>query len=79
MHRLPLDWGVCHCQELNAPLTVAINEIIHNFLAKLVARESPVKYDLLVSQLSIDMGGLDILYPSHRAAPNFIITMAVAI
>ena len=79
MHRLPLDWDACHWQEWSGPLTVAINEIIHNFLDKLIGRESLPEYALLVYQLSVGMGRICILYPSHREDPDFVFIMAAAI
>ena len=48
-------------------------------LASLIGHKSIPKYALLTSQLNVDMGGLGILYPtSHRAAPDFVLTMATA-
>jgi hypothetical protein len=47
-------------------------------LASLAGRKSIPKYALLTSQLNVDMGGRDILYPSHQAAPDFVLTMAAA-
>jgi hypothetical protein len=47
-------------------------------LASLAGRKSIPKYALLTSHLNVDMGSLDILYPSHQAAPDFVLTMAAA-
>ena len=78
MHRLPLDWDVTDWQEWNGPLTTATDDTISSFLASLTGRESIPKHALLISQLSVGMGRLGILYPSRRAVPDFVITMTAA-
>ena len=58
--------------------TDEVDTIIHDFLASLVGHEDIPEYALLISQLSVSHGGLGLLYPSHRAAPDFVITMKEA-
>ena len=79
MHCLPLatfkgenwlSWG--------GPLVEGIDSIIHDFLATLLGRESLPDYSLLIAQLRVGSGGLGILYPSQRAAPDFVLTMKAA-
>ena len=82
MHNLPLqgidNFPGQHWQEWNGPLTDEVDTIIHDFLASLVGHEDIPEYALLISQLSVSHGGLGLLYPSHRAAPDFVITMKEA-
>ena len=67
-----------HWRNWNVSLTEHINTIISTFLAKLVGQEAIQCYTLLVLQISVSMGGLELLYPSHQAAPDFPITMMVS-
>ena len=63
----------------NGPLNKSIDEVIQFFLENLVGQEPHPKYALLISQTSVGMGGLCLLYPSHRAAPDFVINMTTSI
>ena len=64
---------------LECPLTKSIDNIIRSFLTNLTGRESRPKYAILIAQTSVGMCGLAILYPSHRAAPDFTIHMTASI
>ena len=75
MHQLPLDWDVTHGQEWNSPLTAVTDSIIRTFLVSLVGHKSIPKCALIVSQLSVDMGGIGTMYPSHRVALDFVLTL----
>lgn len=44
--------------------------------AALLSSSEILDYDVLIAQTSCCEGGLGILYPSHHAAPDFVITMA---
>ena len=59
----------------NGPLTKSIVHLIQLFLTNLTGQESLPKYALLISHISVGMGGLGLLYLSHRAAPDFTINM----
>ena len=80
MHNLPDDFldGDTNWWNWNGPLTAQLDAIISSFLATLLGREDIPTYALLISQISVGMGGLGLLNASHRAAPDFVITMASA-
>jgi hypothetical protein len=61
------------------PLTSATNSIISCFLADLLGITTLPHYSLLIAQLSVTMGGLGLLCPRSRAAPDFLITFTTAI
>lgn len=48
-----------------------------SFLARLVHRSDIPDYALLIPQASCKQGGLGIFYPSHQAAPAFVLTITI--
>ena len=67
MHNLEDDYleDGSNWWDWNGPLTDSINTIIRSFLETLVGQEMLPKYALLVSQTSVSMVDLGLLYPSH--------------
>ena len=59
----------------NGTLTSEIDDIIGSFIATIANRESIPNHTLIIAQIGKGVGGLGFLYPSHIAAPNFVITM----
>ena len=80
MHNLPEDFLESDNNWWNwyGPLTKQIDATISKFLATLVGRESIPNYALIISQISLGLGGLGLLNPRHRAAPDSMTNMAVA-
>ena len=78
MHNLPDDFLDENTQwwNWNGPLTEQLYTIIFSFLTNLLGRNATPTYDVLISQISMGLGGLSLPNSSHRAAPDFIITMA---
>ena len=76
MHNLPLNFEGVHWQEWNGPLTQQIDTLIHDFLATLLGQESIPQYSMNIGHVGTGRGGLGLLYSSHRAAPDFVLTMA---
>ena len=62
----------------NVPLTQGIDSLINDFLSHLTTSRIPdhTKY---ISHVHVNKGGLSLLYPSHLAAPDFVISMTSAI
>jgi hypothetical protein len=79
LYNLPTDDPNPHWEQWNGPLTSAIEDIITTFLSTLLDLPSTPSYAILISQLSLCAGGLGILCPCSRAAPDFIITVTTAI
>ena len=61
------------------PLTTATDSIISRLLADLIRITTLPHYSLLIAQLSVSLGGLGLLCPRSRAAPDFLITFTTAI
>jgi len=80
MHNLPDDFldENTHWWNWNGSLTKQLYAIICSFFANLFGRKTIPNYALLISQISVGLGGLNLLNSSHRAAPDFLITMASA-
>jgi hypothetical protein len=75
LYNLPTNHPDQPWKEWHGPLTSATEEIIKNFLATLLNNPSIPDFALLISQLGLKTGGLGILCPRTRAAPDFVITM----
>jgi len=57
--------------DYQGPFTLAINEVISNFLADLINHSTPLPtYALQIAQLSISSGGLGFYNPNTRALPD---------
>ena len=81
MHNLNDDYfedGSNWC-DWSGPLASSIDSIIQSFLETLVGQENLPTYALFITQTSVSMGGLGLLYPSHRAAPDFVLNMTSSI
>jgi hypothetical protein len=79
LYNLPTDNSNPNWEQWNGPLTSAIEDIIAEFLTTLLASPSTPSHAILISQLSLHAGSLGLLCPRTQAAPDFVITMAVAI
>ena len=78
MHNLPDNYDGAHWEEWYGPLTQMIDIQIKSFLAKITGRDDVPDLALFLSQIPLAKGGLGIISPSCRAAPDFVITMAQA-
>ena len=88
MHSLPTNYEADQWHGWNGPLTEGIDKITESFLLKLTSTNtSPThtptdnlpEHARFIAHTHLNNGGLGLLYPSHRAAPDFIITMTSAI
>ena len=80
LYHLPLNQGnPPWWEDWAGPLTTAIDRITHDFFASLLDLPSIPEYSTLISQISLRHGGLGILCPRTRAAPDFVITMTSAL
>jgi hypothetical protein len=78
LYHLPTDIDNPPWEEWNGPLTAATDSIIQSFLSRLLqCREFPER-SILISQLGLSEGGLGILSPRTRAAPDLVLTMTNA-
>jgi hypothetical protein len=66
-------------EAFNGPLTSNIDDIISTFLTTLTNQPTIPPSAILISQLGLASGGLGILCPRTRAAPDFVMTMTAAI
>jgi hypothetical protein len=76
MYHLPHDDSDPPWEAWNGPLTSTTDNIIRSFLSTLLEIDDIPGYSIHVSQLSLSAGGLGILCPRLRAAPDFVLTMA---
>jgi hypothetical protein len=75
LYHLPTDNPNTPWEEWNGPLTNATDEILQSFLQTLLNVQHLPNYATLISQLGISAGGLGLLCPRLRAAPDFVLTM----
>ena len=78
MHHLPLNCDPSMWEDWNGPLTKHIDGHISKFLAELIGQDSIPDMALYIAQLSLADGGLSLLKPGNRAAPDYVITMTQA-
>ena len=82
LYHLPTNNPNPPWEEWNGPLTSNTDSIIKAFFTSLLttADITPniAEYAILISQLGLRVGGLGLLCPRTRAAPDFVITMASA-
>ena len=90
LHKLPhlLGSEVMYCFQESSyerwndwagPLSVGIDTMVGDFLARLTQRPSIPLDSQLIAYMTIAMGGLGLMDASSRAIPDFIITMSQAI
>ena len=80
LYHLPTDHPSPNWIEWNGPLTMGIESIIVSFLESLLPSFTPLTAAaLLISQVSLSNGGLGLLCPRARAAPDFVLTLRNAI
>ena len=75
MYHLVHDHEVVSWDKCNGALTNKINRIIKKFIVALVIRDNIPYHSMLIVQTSIWEGGLSLIYPNHRAAPDVVLTM----
>jgi hypothetical protein len=78
LHNLPINDPDPKWEEWNGPLTSDIDDIISTFLTTLTNQPTIPPSAILISQLGLASGGLGLLCPRTRAAPDFVITMTAA-
>ena len=78
LYHLPTDIDDPPWEEWNGPLTAATDSIIQSFLSRLLHQRELPERSILISQLGLSAGGLGILSPRTRAAPDLVLTMAIA-
>ena len=79
LYHLPLDDDDPPWEEWAGPLTAATDRLINDFFTSLLSLPSTPERSILISQISLRHGGLGILCPRTRAAPDFVITMKSAL
>ena len=76
MYHLPHDEPDPPWEHWNGPLTRTTDEIITSFLSSLLNTHDDLPdYATHIAQLPISAGGLGLLCPRLRAAPDFVLTM----
>jgi hypothetical protein len=79
LYHLPTDNPNPPWEEWNGPLTSNTDSIIKAFFTSLLTTADITpdipEYAILISQLGLRAGGLGLLCPRTRAAPDFVITM----
>jgi hypothetical protein len=75
MYHLPHNDADPPWEEWCGPLTQTTDTIIQTFLSTLLDVDTIPEYAVLISQLGLSAGGLGILCPRLRAAPDFVLTM----
>ena len=75
MYHLPHDDPHPPWETWNGPLTRTTDSLIHSFLSTLLKTDEIPSYALHIAQLGLSGGGLGILCPRLRAAPDFVLTM----
>jgi hypothetical protein len=78
LYHLPTDINDPPWEEWNGPLTAATDRIIQSFLSRLLQHRELPERSILISQLGLLDGGLNILSPRTRAAPDLVLTMTNA-
>ena len=82
LYHLPTNNPNPPWEEWNGPLTSNTDSIIKAFFTSLLTTADITpdipEYAILISQLGLRAGGLGLLCPRTRAAPDFVITMASA-
>jgi hypothetical protein len=76
LFHLPTDHPDPPWKKWNSPLTSNIDSVIKWFFSSLLTTPDFPEYATLLSQLGLRAGGLGLLCPCTRAAPDFVITMA---
>ena len=76
MYHLPPDDPNPPWETWNGPLTRTTDAIIQAFLANLLETTDIPDYAINIAQLGLSGGGLGILCPRLRAAPDFVLTMS---
>jgi hypothetical protein len=79
LYHLPQDDQKKPWDVWNGQLTSATDSIIHTFLESLLQLLNILDHAILITQLGISAGGLGLLCPQTRAAPDFVISMTSAI
>jgi hypothetical protein len=76
MHNLPQTFDNENWHNWNGPLTQGIDSIVNKFLTDILQPygELPT-YSMLIAHLNTNQGGLGLLKASHKATPNFVISM----
>ena len=75
MYHLPHDDPDPQWEAWNGPLTRTTDHIITSFMSSLLDSDEIPDYAIHISQLGLSAGGLGILCPRLRAAPDFVLTM----
>jgi len=76
MYHLPHDDPNPPWEEWNGPLTRETDDILQHFLATLLDLDKIPEYAIHIANLGLSAGGLGLLCPRLRAAPDFILTMS---
>ncbi len=76
MHNLPQTFNNENQHNWNGPLTQGIDLIINKFLTDIHQPdgEQPM-HSMLIAPLNTNQGGLGLLNTSHKATPNFVISI----
>ena len=75
MHNLPLNYDPSLWPTWNdGLLTSELNQIINSFLKRLLNIDDLPQHSQLIAHLHTNKGSLGILFPCHRASPDFVIT-----
>ena len=75
MHHTDANFPPMVWDEWDGPLTCKVDKIVHKFIQRITGRQAIPDHAMLVAQTSVGKGGLGLVYPSHRAVPDFVLTM----
>ena len=75
MYHLPHDCPDPPWESWNGPLTNATDQIIKSFLSGLLSVDDIPETAMHIAHLDLSAGGLGLLCPRLRAAPDFVLTM----
>jgi hypothetical protein len=79
MHHLPLDFKPENWPTYAGALGLGIHKLIDKFLQDLLQNPDIPDHSKCISHLHTNKGGLGLLFPRHRAGPDYVITMTSAI
>lgn len=79
MHNLPLSFNAQLWPTWSSPFVQGINRLIEDFFCNLLGLTQLPQLSKFISHIPTSNGGLGILFPNHRAIPDFVITTTASI
>ena len=78
MHNLPIDFDPNNWSAWSSPFVEGINHLITTFFQDLLNTQHIPTISKQIAHVHTSKGGLGILFPHHRAIPDFIVTTTMS-